>query len=206
MKLYCFPPSPNSRKVLALALLLDIPFETQIVNLPAGEQRKPEYLKINPSGRTPTLIDGDFILPESNAIMQYVAAKTGNNSMWPKDDKQRARINAWQCWQLDHWNRACNLLIWENMLKKLFNVGDPDPNEVKRGEGLFNAYATELNNHLQGGDFLVGKNLTLADFAVAAPLEYAVPSRLPLEPYANIRRWYDTIAALEAWRKTAPQM
>ena len=206
MKLYCFPPSPNSRKVQALALHLGIPLETQIVNLPAGEQRKPDYLKLNPSGRTPTLIDGDLILPESNAIMQYVAAKAGNNSMWPKDDKARAQINAWQCWQLDHWNRGCNLLIWENMLKKLLNAGNPNPAEVKRGEELFNTYATELNNYLQGRDYLLGKNLTLADFAVAAPLEFAVPACFPLAPYSNIQRWYARLSKLDAWQKTTPKM
>ena len=92
------------------------------------------------------------------------------------------------------------------MLKKLFNVGDPDPKEVKRGEGLFNTYATELNNHLQGDDYLVGKNLTLADLAAAAPLEYAVPGNFPLDAYANIRRWYAAIARRDSWRQTAPKM
>ena len=75
MKLYCFPPSLNSRKIQALALELGATIEPVVVNLPAGEQKKPEYLKINPSGRTPTLVDGDFVLGESNAIMQYIAAK-----------------------------------------------------------------------------------------------------------------------------------
>ena len=206
MKLYCFPPSPNSRKVQALAAHLNIALEIQVVNLAAGEHKKPEYLKINRSGRTPTLVDGDFRLAESNAIMQYIVAKASPNDMWPSDDRVRAKITAWQCWQLDQWNRACNVLTWENMVKKFFNAGDPDPNEVKRGEGLFNTYATELNEHLQGRDYLLGKNLTLADFAVAAPLEYAVPAGFPLQPYANVQRWYARISELDAWQKTASKM
>lgn len=207
MKLYCFPPSPNSRKVQALALELGLALDPVIVNLPAGEQKKPEYLKINPSGRTPTLVDGDFVLSESNAIMQYVAAKAGDTPLWPKDGKMRALINAWLCWQLDHWNRSCNVLLWENLVKQLlFGMGDADPNEVKRGEGMFNTYAAELNNHLMGREYLVGKNLTLADLAIAAPLEYAVPGKLPLDAYADIRRWYEGIAKRDSWRKTAPRM
>jgi len=205
MKLYGFPPSPNTRKVQALALQLNVPLEFQLVNLPAGEHRKPEYLKINRSGRTPTLVDGDFKLAESNAIMQYVAAKAGPNTMWPKDDYVRAKVQAWLCWQLDHWNRGCNLLTWENLVKKLVNAGEPDAAEVKRGEQLFNTYASELNSHLEGRDYLVGGNLTLADFAVAAPLEHAEAARFPLGAYGNIRRWYAGIARLDAWRKTAPQ-
>ncbi len=205
MKLYGFPPSPNTRKVQALALHLSVPLEFQLVNLATGEQRKPDYLKINRSGRTPTLVDGDFKLAESNAIMQYVAEKAGPNTLWPKDDRSRAKIQSWLCWQLDHWNRGCNLLAWENLIKKLLNVGEPDPAEVKRGEQLFNSYASELNSHLEGRDYLVGRNLTLADFAVAAPLEHAEAARFPLDAFGNIRRWYAGIAKLDAWRGTAPQ-
>lgn len=205
MKLYGFPPSPNTRKVQALALHLNVPLELQVVNLPAGEQKKPEYLKINRSGRTPTLVDGDFKLAESNAIMLYVAEQARPNTMWPKDERVRAKIQAWLCWQLDHWNRGCNLLTWENLVKKLVNAGEPDPAEVKRGAQLFNSYASELNSHLGGRDYLVGNNLTLADFAVAAPLEHAEAACFPLGAYGDVRRWYAGIAKLDAWRRTAPQ-
>ncbi len=206
MKLYCFPPSPNTRKVLALAMHLGVKLELVFVDLIAGKQKKPEYLKLSPAGRTPTLVDGDLVLPDSNAIMQYVAAKAGDQPVWPKDEKIRAQINAWMCWQLDHWNRGCNTLMWENMAKKFFNAGDPDPTEVKRGETLFITYAAELDNHLQRRDYLLRKNLTLADFAVASPLEYAVPAGFPLAPYANIQRWYARISKLDAWQKTVPKM
>ena len=204
MKLYGFPLSPNTRKVQAVALQLNVPLELQLVNLLAGEQRKPDYLNINRSGRTPTLVDGDFKLAESNAIMQYLGAKAGPNTMWPGEERVRAKINAWLCWQLDHWNRACNLLVWENLLKKLLNVGAPDPAEVKRGEQLFNGHASELNSHLEGREYLVGDNPTLADFAVAAPLENADAARFPMSAYGNVRRWYARIEALPAWRATAP--
>lgn len=138
--------------------------------------------------------------------MQYIAAKASPNAMWPNDDRVRAKILAWLCWQLDHWNRACNLLTWENVVKKFFNAGAPDPAEVKRGEQLFNAYAAELNTHLEGRKYLVGNNLTLADFAVAAPLEHAEAARFPISAYGNVRRWYADIAKLDAWQKTAPRM
>ncbi|HZT48877.1 MAG TPA: glutathione S-transferase N-terminal domain-containing protein, partial [Hyphomicrobiaceae bacterium] len=69
MKLYCFPPSPNSWKVLATAHQIGMPLELVIVDLTKGEQRKPEYLELNPTGRTPTLVDDGFALWESSAIM-----------------------------------------------------------------------------------------------------------------------------------------
>ena len=108
MKLYCFPPSSNSRKVLAVVRQLGIDVETEIVDLSAGAQRRPEYLAIEPSGRTPALVDGDFRLGESNAIMQYLAATAPQNGLWPRDERMRADISRWQCWQLAHWGVPIN--------------------------------------------------------------------------------------------------
>jgi glutathione S-transferase len=205
MKLYCFPLSPNSRKVLATAVHLNVALEKVFVDVVKGEQKKDAYLKINASGRTPTLVDGDLVLPESNAIMQYIAASAGDTAAWPRDEKRRAAINAWMCWQLDHWNRACNLLIWENMLRGIFNAGNPDTVEVKRGETLFQGHAAELESRLVGREFLLGDNLTLADIAIAAPLEYAAAARFPIDNYNNVRRWFATIQDLAMWRETDPQ-
>lgn len=204
MKLYGFPPSPNTRKVQALALHLGIALDFEFVNLPQGEQKRPEYLAMNPSGRTPAFVDGDFVLTESNAIMQYLADRPGGEAVWPREPKQRAIVNAWMCWQLDQWNRACNLLIWENLIKKILNAGAPDPAEVARGEQLFNTYAAELEARLAKSEFVAGPQLTLADLAIAAPLEFAEAARLPIASYARIGRWYASIAKLDAWRKTTP--
>jgi len=79
MKLYGFPPSPNTWKVRAVAAHLGIPLELEFVDLTKGQHRTPEYLALNPTGRTPTLVDGDFRLWESNAIMQYLASQKPNS-------------------------------------------------------------------------------------------------------------------------------
>ena len=101
MKLYGFPPSPNTWKVRAVAAQLGIKLELQLVDLSKGEQRTPSYLALNPTGRTPTLVDGDFKLWESTAIMQYLASRS-TNSLWPNDARVRADIMRWQSWQLQH--------------------------------------------------------------------------------------------------------
>ena len=89
MKLYGFPPSPNTWKVRALAAHLGVPLELEFVDLSKGAQYMPAYLALSPSGRTPTLVDGDFKLWESNAILQYIAGKSAN-SLWPNDDPKNA--------------------------------------------------------------------------------------------------------------------
>ena len=206
MKLYYHPNSPNCMDVMATANQLGIPLELELIELTKGAQKTPAYLKINPNGRVPTLVDGDFVLFESNAIMQYLASKKPGNPLWPQDDKIRADIARWQFWQASQMNRGTGILVWENLIKKFLNLGAPDPAKIKEGEELFHASAAVLDGHLNGRHYLVGSEPTLADFSVAAVLVYAQPGRLPLEKYGNIRAWYGRVAGLDAWKKALPKM
>ena len=206
MKLYYHPNSPNCTDVLATANHLGIALDLHLVDLLKGAQKDPAFLSINPNGKVPTLMDGDFVLSESNAIMQYLASRMPNNSLWPADDRTRADICRWQFWQASQWSKATGTLVWENMIKKFLGQGGPDPAKVKEGEELFHASAAVLDGHLKEHQYLVGGGLTLADFSVAAALIYARPGRLPLEKYENIRAWYGRLEKLEAWKKALPAM
>lgn len=205
MKLYAFAPSPNTWKVRAVAAHLGIPLELEPVDLSKGGSHSPEYLAINPTGRTPALVDGDFKLWESAAIMQYIASQK-LNSLWPSDARAQADIARWQSWQLAHFNKdACEPLIFQRLVKKIFNLGAPDEAVVAKGLECFNKEATALDAHLAKQPYLVGKELTLADFSVAAPLFYAEQAGIPLAPYAKIREWFARVSALPCWGETAPQ-
>jgi glutathione S-transferase len=206
MKLYYHPNSPNCVDVLATANQLGIRLDLQLVELMKGAQKDPSFLKLNPNGKVPTLVDGDFVLWESNAIMQYLASTKPGNSLWPAGDRVRADIARWQFWQASQWNKATGMLVWENMIKKFLNLGAPDPAKIKEGEELFHASAAVLDGHLKEHQYLVGDGLTLADFSVAASLIYARPARLPLEKYENIRAWYARVESLDAWKKSLPAM
>lgn len=204
MKLYYFPPSPNTRKAHAVAIHLELPLELRLVDLQKGEQRTPEFLRLNPMGRTPVLQDGDFILWESTAIMQYLASQVPN-SLWTEDWQIRADIMRWQSWQLAHWHQACQPLQYENFVKPLLELGDPDPQAVQQATELFHKEAIALNTYLAEREFLVNNTLTLADFSVASDLTYALPGQFPLDDYPHIRAWYARIEQLPAWQKTAPR-
>ncbi len=204
MKLYGFPPSPNTWKVRAVAAQLGLRLELEFVDLTKGQQRTAEYLALNPTGRTPVLVDGDFTLWESTAIMQYLASRTPN-ALWPNDARMRADIMRWQSWQLQHWSKeACEPLIFERLVKKILNLGAPDAAVVAKGTESFNHEARVLDAQLAKQPCLVGKEPTLADFSVAAPLFYAKEAELPLAPYTHIRDWFERVSGLPAWRETAP--
>jgi glutathione S-transferase len=206
MKLYMHPASPNVRAVLMTADLLDVPLEKQLVDAMAGEQSTPAYLKVNPNGLFPVLLDGDFVLWETIPIMQYVASKKGGNALWPEDDRHRADICRWQCWSLAHWSPALRIYIFENMFKGLKGLGEPDPQAIKNGEETYHRFAHILDEQLKAQAYITGAQLSLADLSVSSYLMYATAARIPLEPFANIRRWFESVQSLPAWQRTAPQM
>lgn len=203
MKLYAFPPSPNTWKVRAVAAHLSIPLELELVDL--TKPRPADYLAVNPSGRTPTLVDGDFTLSESNAIMQYLASQKPN-SLWPNDPRVRADIMRWQSWQLAHWGSdACVPLVFNRLVKKILNLGPPDEAAVSKAIKAFDKEAALLDAHLAKQPYLVGDEVTLADFSVAANLLPHKEAELPLEPYVHVQEWFGRVSSLPCWRETAPQ-
>jgi glutathione S-transferase len=204
MKLYGFPPSPNTWKVRAFAHQIGVPLELQLVDLTKGEQRKPEYLSLNPTGRTPTLVDGDLELWESSAIMQYLGSKT-RTPLWPDDARTRADIMRWQSWHLQHWSRGTTGFIFENLVKAIMKIGEPDQKALAQAAELFHQDAAMLDKHLGAHPYLVNDTLTLADFTVVAPLFHAEPAKIPLDKYLNIRSWFGKQAAARAWQETAPR-
>ena len=111
MRLYYHPLSSNSRRVLLTAHHLGLDLELVVVNLTGGEHKTPEYLRLNPNGRVPTLVDGGFELWESHAIMQYLADKSPEQDIYPKDVSARADVNRWLFWSAYHFAPAADLSL-----------------------------------------------------------------------------------------------
>lgn len=202
MKLYYSPLSSNSLKVRVAAALLDIPLELMNVELPKGEQRRPDYLAINPMGKVPVLVDGDFVLPESAAIMIYLAESKPGNRLYPAERRARAEVNRWLFWAANHWAPAIGALAFEKILKPRFFNGEPDPVQIQRQEDLTQNFAKVLNEQLANRQWVAGDSLTLADIAIAAA--FASPLQLPIQSWPHISAWWARIQALPAWQATQP--
>jgi len=205
MKLYGFPPSPRTWAARAVAAQLGIPVELEFIDLTKGVQHGPEYRAINPTGRAPTLVDGDFKLWETTAIMQYLGGQKPN-TLWPDDVRTRADIMRWQSWTLSHWEKdSCAPLLFERIVKQIVGAGPPDEAVVAKALENFARDAKVLEAHLSRQSYLVGNALTLADFSVAGPLFYAERAGIPLPDYPKVAAWFGRIAALPCWKETAPQ-
>jgi glutathione S-transferase len=206
VELYVFPPSPRAFKVMAVANHLGIDAKLRIVDLVKGEQRSPEFAALNPNMRMPALKDGDYVLWESSAIMQYLAGKKPESGLFPADEKDRLDVTRWQFWDTAHWDHACEVFIFENVVKTVVpDIGAPDPAAIAKGTETFHRAAKVLDGQLKGKKFVTGDKLTLADFSIGSSLNLAEMARFPIEPYGEIKRWYGTLRALPAWQKTLAQ-
>lgn len=202
MKLYYSPLSANSLKVRVTAALLGIPLELQNVELPKGEQRRPEFLAVNPMGKVPVLVDGDFVLPESIAIMIYLAESKPGNTLYPAEQHARAEVNRWLFWAANHWTPAISALAFEKVLKPRFFHGEPDVAQIKRQEDFIQNLGKVLDEHLAKRQWITENTLTLADIAIAAG--FASPAQLPIQSWPHIATWSERVRALPAWQSSQP--
>ncbi len=198
MKLHIVPGSPNSRKVEAVVSHLGLRLEVQEHNLFAGDLRKPSYLAINANARVPTLEDGNFVLWESNAIMQYLADKAGDERLFPREPQARADVIRWQFWELTHFNRDFGALAFETVAKARRGL-PPDSALVTLARAGLARSAPVIDAHVAERRYLVGDHVTLADYAVV-PLE-SYRSLVPFDwsPYPHLNKYLDAVSRLEPW-------
>jgi glutathione S-transferase len=203
MQLYYHPLSSNARRVTMAADHLGIAFDLVEVNLgDAGDRRRLE--EVNPNSKVPVLVDHDFVLWESCAIMQYLADRTPGQTIYPQAPVARADVQRWLFWASQHFSPAVGVLTWENVWKRIVEGTDPDPVELARGTADLRRAAAVADGHLARRRWLVGDAVTLADYAVAAPLMYLEQARLPLEGYPHLLAWFARVQELPAWRHTTP--
>jgi len=201
MKIHYNPFSSNSRRAVVVALHLGAKVDFVLVDLAKGEQRRPEYLRLNPNGKVPVLEDGDLALWESNTIAEYLCDITPKQTLLPHDLKARADVLKWTHWTSAHFSPAVGILGFENFVKKFVTGGDPDPKEVARGEKLVTDLLMILDRHLEGREWLAQDRLTLADYAVASTVFARARIKLPSMP-PRVAAWLERVESQPAWKRS----
>ncbi len=203
MKLYLNKLSPNVRRVMLVAAAAGIDLEEKSLDFTKGEHKSPDFLALNPNGAVPTLVDGDFVLTESRAIMQYLAAKKPESGLLPTDEAERADVTRWQFWDAAHFAASAGTVVFERMVKPMMGMGDPDQTKVNEALTNFRRFAAVLDKRLDGRTFIVGSSLTIADLTIASTLMYAKQCDLPLAEFPHVASWYGRIVELEAWKRAS---
>jgi glutathione S-transferase len=201
MRLYLFPPSARSLGVVALKNHLAIECELRPVDLGRGDHRTPEYVALNPNSKVPALEDDGFVLWEANAILFYLASKRPARGLWPADPRGQADVLRWLAWESAQWDaESIGMVTFEKNSKVVLGTGAPDPAFIARGEENFARFAAVLDEQLKDKSWMIGEGLTIADFSIGALVPTAVRCGLPLDRFREVRRWYESLMVLPAWR------
>lgn len=203
MKLYYHPVSTTSRPVLLFIQENNIPAELQVVDLMTGEHMKPPYSGMNPSKLVPMIEDGDFRLTESSAILKYLAEKT-NSPAYPKDLKERARVNERMDWIN---TQLCRDLAYGLVYPQIFPNHKRPSDEHQKGQLAWaqeraKGWMKVLDESLAGKQkYLCGDQITIADYFASSFVSLAEFIRADFSPYPNLKRWYERMKGLKTWNK-----
>lgn len=188
------PVSSNALKVRFLLAELGLEYETR--HVPFASPRPAGYVALNPFGRIPTLVDGELVLAESNAILRYLADREGRHDLYPRDPRARARVD----WALDAWSTQVRPPLYQLERVALFHRDheggggtwqEGDPEAIDAAVGSAGDALDRWERFVADGGTVTG-TFTIADCAAGPVLWRSL--RLPLD----FSRWPKTAAVRDA--------
>ena len=206
LKIWGRANSVNVQKVLWCCQELDLGYERIDAGMKFGRNDEPEYLAMNPNGRIPTLVDGDFVLWESNSIMRYLvlAYRTGS-SLYPETPKARAGIDRWLDWTLSTLQPVDRPVFWALVRTP---VEQRDMLAIQKDADAAAVQWRIVDARLEKQRFIEGAQFTLADIALGAFARrwFGVEGiGRPLLP--NLERWFEQLASRPGFAQfVAPPM
>jgi glutathione S-transferase len=166
LKLYHFERSGNAREVRLALHEKNLPFEEVIIDVMKGDTKKPEFLKLNPFGKVPVLVDGELALYEAMLINEYLDEKYPAPPIMPKAPEARAEVRKWSYWGTQKMEKHMAPVLLEMLLKpeEKWDKEMIEKNKKALGEAL-----VTLNERLDGREYICGE-YSLADICVTPHL------------------------------------
>ena len=187
MKLYNVAYSGNSYKVRLLLAHLQIAYTIVEVDILKGESRTPEFLKINPNGRTPVLVDDDgFILAESNAILAFLARGT---KYLPNDKRQWTLVFQWMFFE--QYSHEPFIATSRFLLQHRPDTPERAALLTAKRDGGWAALKV-MEQHLAKRDFFT-ESYSIADIALFAYTHVSHEGGFPLDDFPKIRAWIERV-------------
>ena len=188
MKIHHVPLSGHAHRAVLFASLLGLEPELVEVDLAAGAHKQPEFLALNPFGQVPVLEDDGVVVADSNAILVYLAKKTGRTDWLPEDPAGAAAVQRWL-------SVAAGELAYGPCAARLITVfgADFDAEEVIARAHVLLA---RLERHLSGRQWLAADHPTIADVALYSYLARAPEGNVDLSAYGQVRAFLARIEAL----------
>lgn len=188
MKLYVHPLSGHSHRARLFLSLIGQPVELVNVDLAARAHKAPEFLKLNPFGQLPVLVDGDTVVPDSNAILVYVSKKLGKTDWLPETPAAAAAVQRWL-------SVAAGDIAFGPAAARLITVFGA-PLDAESVIARAHVVLKRMDDALAGRSWIAADYPTIADVALYSYTARAPEGFVDLEAYANVRQWLARIEAL----------
>ncbi|KAH8284546.1 hypothetical protein KR018_004104 [Drosophila ironensis] len=192
--LYYDDRSPPVRSCLMLIKLLDIEVDLRFIDLFKGEQFGEDFLALNPQHSVPTLVHGGLVLTDSHVILIHLAEKFDTSGdLWPKDYEKRMQV-------LNRLLFECSFLFRRDsdFMSAIVRQGFANVDVAHHERKLNEAFGI-MERYLEGGAYLAGEQLTLADLSAVTTLS-TVHLMFPLTRFPHLRRWFTAMQQLEAYK------
>ncbi|MEM9225431.1 MAG: glutathione S-transferase N-terminal domain-containing protein [Pseudomonadota bacterium] len=192
MKLYT-APTPNGRKISIALEELELPYETEFIDILAGDQHKPEFLALNPNNKLPVLVDPDgpggqeFTLWESGAILWYLAEKTGK--FLPAEGVERHLVHQWLMFQM-----ASIGPMFGQFGHFFFYAKEKYPYAIERYANETARQMSVMEKHMEGREWFAGQDFSIADMAIF-PWIGLMLNNPELPPRPNLLAWSERMKA-----------
>ena len=198
--------SVNVQKVLWCLAELDLAYDRIDAGMAHGKNRGPEYLAMNPNGRVPTLVDGDYVLWESNSIMRYLTLAHGKGSpIYPASPRARAGVDRWLDWSLSTLQPVDRPVFWALVRTP---VDERDLVAIQKDADAEAEVWRIADAQLKTRRFVEGDDFTLADIALGAyARRWFGVEGISKPKLAHLERWFAQFAARPGFQKfIAPPM
>lgn len=194
LTIYGTKPSRVARCLWALEEL-GLPY----VQVKVADTKAPAFLALNPMGKVPVLVDGDFVLPESVAINAYLANKQPTDLL-PSEPQARARIDQWSSWAITEVEFHFTVMVRE--LRRAGGAGDaPDGALIAACLAGVSDTLTALERHLATPNaYVAGAGFTIGDINTAFPIA-GIASRIDMDQFPAIKDWLARCTARPAWQR-----
>jgi glutathione S-transferase len=197
LTIHGFPMSPNTRRALFALEEHGVPYELVTVDLMSGEQKSAAYLALNPTGRVPALVDGDFVLWESNAILEYLAALHPERALGAQTARETGEMARWMYMSAAHLSpNVARIFAHTIRLPEAQRI----PRIVDEARGEVDRCLGAMAGRLSGREYLLDR-FSLAEIAIAPTLGAAPMLGIDLARYPSVAGWMKRITARPAWLK-----
>jgi glutathione S-transferase len=190
IKLYGHELSGNCYKAKLMLALLGIDYEWIKVDLLKGEQKTAEFLKLNPFGQVPLLIDEEIVLPDAQAILVYLARRYGGDRWLPNEPESFSRVVRWLSTSAGEVREGVEFA-------RRYYLFNADYVNIDRATQRSEFILTQLEQHLSDNrQWLECDRITIADIAVFPYVALAEDGKISLKPYTNVLNWIDRVKSL----------